>query len=104
MKLVMHSVHFDADQKLLDFVQKKADKLDTFHDRILDGEVFLRVEKDTEHKQNKIVEIKLFVPGGSFFAKEQSNSFESAADNAVEALKSQLKRAKEKMVEREHAV
>ena len=103
MKLVMHSVHFDADQKLIDFIQKKADKLDTFHDRILHGEVYMRVEKDTEHKQNKIVELKLFVPGGTFFAKEQSNSFESAADTAVEALKTQLKRAKEKMVERLHA-
>lgn len=103
MKLVMHSVHFDADQKLIDFIQHKTDKLDTFHDGILNGEVYLRVEKDTEYKQNKIVEIKLFVPGGSFFAQERSNSFESAADTVVEALKTQLKRAKEKLVERLHA-
>ncbi|MFT4834797.1 MAG: putative sigma-54 modulation protein, partial [Flavobacteriaceae bacterium] len=39
MKLQMHSIHFDADQKLVEFVQQKANKLDTFFDRIIDGEV-----------------------------------------------------------------
>lgn len=97
MKLQMHSVHFDADQKLLDFIQKRADKLATFHDRIMDGEVFLRLDKDTENKQNKVVEIKLNVPGSTaVFVKEQSTSFEIATDSAVEALKSQLRRIKEK--------
>ena len=46
MKLQMHSIHFDADQKLIDFIQKKADKLDTFFDSIMDGEVFLRLDKN----------------------------------------------------------
>jgi putative sigma-54 modulation protein len=93
----MHSVHFDADQKLLDFIQGKTDKLATFHDRIMDGEVFLRLDKDTESKQNKVVEIKLNVPGASIvFAKEQGTSFEIATDSAVEALKSQLRKIKEK--------
>jgi len=97
MKLQIHSVHFTADQKLLDFIQAKANKLDTFHDRITSGEVYLRVSSDKEIKgNNKIVEIKLFIPGGSVFVKEQEASFEAATDLAVEALKVQLKRAKEK--------
>ena len=96
MKLQMHSVHFDADQKLLDFIQRKTDKLATFHDKIMDGEVFLRLDKDTLAKQNKVVEIKLHVPGNSVFVKEQSTSFEIATDSAVEALKSQLKKLKDK--------
>ena len=50
MKLQMHSIHFDADQKLIDFIQKKADKLDTFYDRIIDGEVFMRLKKTTKTK------------------------------------------------------
>ena len=53
MKLRMQSVHFDADIKLLDFIQKKADKLDTFYDRIIDGEVILRLNKDSDKKENK---------------------------------------------------
>ena len=58
MKLQMHSIHFDADSKLIDLIQKKADKLDTFFDRIIDGEVFMRLDKN-EKNENKIVEEKL---------------------------------------------
>ncbi len=97
MKLQMHSIHFDADQKLVDFIQKKADKLETFFDRIIDGEVFMRLEKN-EANENKIIEIKINIPGNQLFAKEQSKSFEAAADEAVEALRRQLKKHKEKLV------
>lgn len=97
MKLQMHSIHFDADQKLIDFIQKKADKLDTFFDSILDGEVFLRLDKN-EKNQNKLVEIKLNAPGKQFFAKNQDDSFEAAADEAIERLRTQLQKHKEKIV------
>lgn len=97
MKLQMHSIHFDADQKLVDFIQKKADKLDTFYDRIIDGEVFMRLEKDDE-RENKLLEIKLNIPGNQLFAKKESKSFEAAADEAVEALRRQLKKHKEKLI------
>ncbi|GGF31954.1 MULTISPECIES: ribosome hibernation-promoting factor, HPF/YfiA family [Echinicola] len=97
MKLQMHSIHFDADQKLIDFIQKKADKLDTFYDHIIDGEVFMRLDKN-ENNKNKIVEIKLNVPGKQLFAKHQTDSFEGAADEAIEGLRRQIKKFKEKMV------
>jgi len=100
MKLQMHSVHFTADQKLLDYIQKKTEKLETFYDRITGGEVFLRLNKDSTLHENKVVEIKLAVPGHTLFAKETSISFEAAADEAVEALKSQIKKFKEKTLER----
>ncbi len=97
----MHSIHFDADIKLLNFIQKKADKLETFYDRIIDGEVFMRLEKG-EARENKIVEIKMNIPGNQLFAKVQSHSFEAAADEAVEALRRQLKKHKEKLYEHHH--
>ena len=100
MKLQMHSIHFDADQKLLDYIQKKTEKLDTFYDRITGGEVFLRINKDTALHENKIIEIKVSVPGHVLFAKESSSSFEAAADEAMEALKGQIKKFKEKQLER----
>jgi len=100
MKLQMHSIHFTADQKLLDYIQKKAEKLDTFYDRITGGEVFLRLNKDTTSHENKVVEIKLAVPGHTLFAKESSGTFEAATDEAVEALKAQIKKFKEKTLER----
>ena len=62
MKLQMHSIHFDADQKLIDFIQKKADKLDTYFDRIIDGEVFMRLDNH-EKKENKVVKEINIQPG-----------------------------------------
>ncbi len=95
MRLQVHSIHFDADQRLIDFIQKKVDKLETFYDRIIDGEVFLRLEKK-ESRENKIAEIKLNIPGGQLFAKELADSFEAAVDMSVEALRRQIKKHKEK--------
>lgn len=99
MKLQTHSVHFDADPKLIDFIQKKANKLETFYDRIIDGEVFLKLENG-EAIENKIVEIKLNIPGNQLFVKEQESSFEAATDKAVGALKKQLQKHKEKLSSR----
>jgi putative sigma-54 modulation protein len=96
MKLQMHSIHFDADRKLLDFIQLKLDKLDTFYDRITGGEVFLRIDKDN-NKVNKLLEIKIDVPGTTLFVREKARSFEAATDIALEALKGQLKKFKEKV-------
>ena len=97
MKLQMHSVHFDADVKLTDFVQQRLDKLETFYDRITEGEVFLRLNNN-DGIDNKTVEVKLFVPGATLFVKEEASTFETATDQAVDALKTQIKRHKEKMM------
>ncbi|GAL87590.1 ribosomal subunit interface protein [Sporocytophaga myxococcoides] len=92
----MQSIHFDADKKLLDFIQKKLDKLETFYDRITEGDVYLRIETD-DVKGNKSVHVKLFLPGTSIMAKEQAASFEEAIDLVYENLKRQLQKTKEKM-------
>jgi putative sigma-54 modulation protein len=94
MKLQVHSIHFDADAKLVEFIQKKVNKLETFYDRVVDGEVFLRI--NNEGIDNKTVEIKVKVPGNQLFAKEHARSFEAATDLATEALRNQLKKFKEK--------
>lgn len=95
MKLQVHSIHFDADQKLVDFIQRKIDKLETFYDRLVDGEVFLRL--NNEGNENKTVEIKLNVPGSQLFAMEKARSFEEATDQAAAALRMQLKKFKTKI-------
>ena len=94
MKIQMHSLKFDADDKLLDFIQKKLDKLDTFYDRVIDAEVYLRL--NNEGFDNKTVEVKLNIPGSQLFTKEDSKSFEEATDLAVKSLTRQLKKHKEK--------
>ncbi|HEY9004192.1 MAG TPA: ribosome-associated translation inhibitor RaiA [Mucilaginibacter sp.] len=95
MKITVQSIRFDADKKLLDFIQKKANKLDQFFDRIINGEVYLRLE-NTEDVANKITEIKLTLPGTQLFAKEQCKSFEEGTDLAVECLKKQIEKHKQK--------
>lgn len=96
MKIQIHAVHFTADQKLLEFIHKKVDKLETFYDQLLDGEVFLRLDKGEHARENKFVEIKINIPGSQLFAKDSSTSFEAAADSVVESLRSQLVRHKDK--------
>jgi putative sigma-54 modulation protein len=92
MKLQVHSIHFDADRKLIEFIQKKLDKLHTFYDRLVDGEVFLKL--NNEGVDNKTVEIKLRVPGSLLFATEKARSFEAATGLAADALQMQLRKFK----------
>ncbi len=95
MKTDIQSIHFKADEKLKDYISKKLDKLHTFYDGILDTQVFLKVHNVSE-KENKEVEIKVNARNNSFIKKETGRSFEAATDLAVEALKRQVKRFKEK--------
>jgi putative sigma-54 modulation protein len=95
MDIKIHSVHFDADKKLEDFIDNKVGKLDQFYDNIIGAEVFLKIEKN-QSPENKIAEIKLQIPGSDLFAKKQSSTFEESTDSAVSALEKQLKKRKEK--------
>ena len=97
MRLQMQAIHFDADPKLLSFIQQKLDKLDTFYDRITSGEVFLKLDKSDNAKlQTKLLEVKLYVPGGTMFVREQGTTFEEATDLAIDTLKMQVKKFKDK--------
>jgi putative sigma-54 modulation protein len=95
MDIQVHSIHFTADQKLINFVNEKVTKLEVFFDNIIAGEVFLRLDKSAD-KENKIAEVKLLIPGKELFAKKQCKSFEEAADLAVEALRKQVDKQKAK--------
>jgi putative sigma-54 modulation protein len=96
MRIKVQSIHFDADRKLLGFIQEKVDKLIHFYEDIIDGEVFLRLDKSSS-TENKITEIKLNTPGKILFAKEQCKTFEEATDTAVDALRKQITKHKEKL-------
>ena len=95
MKITVQSIRFNADKKLLDFIRKKTDKLETFYDQIISGEVYLKLE-NVEDEANKITEIKLMLPGNQIFAKEQCKTFEEATDLAVECLRKQIEKHKQK--------
>lgn len=95
MEMQIHSVHFDADKKLLNFIEAKVNKLLQYRDTILAADIFLRLD-NVQDDNNKIVEIKLDVPSKPLFAKKQSKTFEEATDNAVNALKRQITKQKDK--------
>jgi putative sigma-54 modulation protein len=95
MNIQIHSVRFDADKKLIDFVHQKLDKLVQVGEDIVNAEVYLRLDKDQD-RENKISEIKLELAGGPLFAKKQSKTFEEATDDAIDALKKQITKHKQK--------
>jgi putative sigma-54 modulation protein len=98
MTINIQSVHFNADRKLLDFVNEKVEKLGTFYDGIISCEITLRLDKSST-SDNKISEIKILGRRHEFFAKKQCVTFEEATDLACEALKTQIKKYKTKMLE-----
>jgi putative sigma-54 modulation protein len=97
MNIQIHSVRFDADKKLIDFVRQKVDKLTSFGEDIVNAEVCLKIDKD-QGGENKISEIKLDVSGKVLFVKKQSKTFEEATDEAIDALKKQIVKHKKKKV------
>ncbi len=96
MDIKIHSIRFDADVKLLDFITGKVRKLIQFFDDIIGAEVFLRLDK-SQDLENKVVEIRLTLPGNELFAKKQSKTFEESTDLSVEALRRQIMKHKTKL-------
>lgn len=96
MNVSINAVSFKADKKLEEFISKKVDKLSKSYEAVLGSEVTLKVDNTVE-PENKIAEIRLTIRGNELFAKKQCKSFEEAADTAVEAIRKQLVKHKEKL-------
>lgn len=97
MNVQIQTVHFDADEKLLEHVQKRIDKLKTFHDKITGVEVYLKLGNLSQKVKDKVAEIRVSIPKKSLFAKHESKVFEESFDEAFDSLVSQIKKSKEKM-------
>ncbi len=95
MKVFTQSVNFKADKELVKFVEEKVSKLEKFHDKIIDAEVFLKVQQTSE-KENKVTEIKINVPNDELMIKKETKTFEEGVNLCVDSLKRQLKKSKEK--------
>ena len=97
MDINITSVHFTADQKLLDYINKKSEKMQRLGKNIVAADVFLKLENSGQVK-DKIVEIKIHVPNSVLIATEKSKVFETSVDSAIENMVRQLKRRKEKLI------
>ncbi|TVZ15122.1 putative sigma-54 modulation protein [Maribacter sp. MAR_2009_72] len=96
MKVNTQSVNFNADRKLIDFLQNRLNKVETFYSKVISSDVYMKVE-NTSSKINKIVEIKINVPKDKFVVKKQCKSFEEAVDSACNSLERRLIKQKEKL-------
>jgi putative sigma-54 modulation protein len=95
MRVQTEAIHFAADVKLLQAIERKLARLDHYFDKIVDAKVILKLENSGQVR-DKIAEIKLIIPNGIIFIKESSKTFEAALDAAVVTLKRQLVKIKEK--------
>jgi len=101
MKINLTAVHFDADKKLTDYISRKAGKLEQYFDRIIDAQIFLKLENSGQVR-DKIVEMKLQVPGDTLIATEVSKTFEASMDMVIDNMKRQLSKHKERLQNKHH--
>ena len=96
MNVNIQTVHFDADSKLIEYVNRKLEKLGNFNDRIIQVNVFLKLDNVVHAIKDKIAEIRVHVPGHNFFVKSTSKSFEQSFDEALDSMVTQIKKNKER--------
>ncbi|HZG24222.1 MAG TPA: HPF/RaiA family ribosome-associated protein [Chitinophagaceae bacterium] len=96
MNVNIQTVHFVADGKLVEFVNRKLEKINTFHDKIIKVDVYLKLDNIVHNIKDKTAEIRVHVPRHHFFVKASSKSFEESFDIALDSLVTQIKRKKER--------
>lgn len=96
MNVKINAVGFVVDVKLRDLLTTKLDKLNTFFDNIIDTEVFLKLDSNQTVK-DKIIELKVHIPGKTLFVSETTKSFEESLDLSIEVMSRQIKKEKEKL-------
>jgi putative sigma-54 modulation protein len=98
MTVNVHTVHFDADAKLMDHVEKKVAKLSQHHDRIMRVDVFLKLDNVVHQIKDKVAEIRVTIPRHELFVKQSTKSFEESFDLALDSILVQIKKVKEKQL------
>ncbi len=93
MNLKIQSVKFNAEDHLLEFIEGKMAKLEHFVDYVVAAQVILKLDKDHE-KGNKLVTIRVEIPGGELVTEQRSRTFEESVDEGIDALKRQIEKHK----------
>lgn len=98
MNVQIRTQRFDADKKLLEHINEKVEKLKTYHDHIVDVDVYLKVDNVVHQIKDKIAEIKVHIPKHTFFVKHESKMFEESFDLALKSIIDQIKSFKAKQI------
>ena len=96
MNLKITPVDVAVDKKMLEKIEVKANKLVKYYENIIGAEITLRIEK-TNAPENKVVNMKVTIPGKEFFVKKNAKTFEEAVDGAVELMRNEITKYKEKV-------
>ena len=96
MNLNIQTVHFDADVKLKNHIEHKIQKLNQFHDQIINVNIYLKLDNIVHKIKDKIVEIKVAIPKHEFFVKQSCKSFEESFEMAMDSIVNQIKKKKDK--------
>lgn len=94
MNVNIQTVHFDADSKLVSYVERKISKVFQYHDKITKVDVYLKLDNVVHTIKDKIAEINVHIPKCDIFVKHSSKSFEESFDEALNSIIHQIKRKK----------
>ena len=95
MNINFQSLNYKADQKLIQFAEKRIDKLSQFYHQIIHVFIFTKVENNS-NKINKLVELKIGVPGDEVIVKKKAKTFEVGINLVAETAERILKKLKQK--------
>lgn len=96
MDVRIQAIHFEITDKLVEFINKKADKLARRYPAITAADVTLKVVKP-ETAMNKELILSIDMPQhDKMVATKTADTFEEAYDLALEAVERQLEKTKEK--------
>ena len=96
MEIRVQSIKFNADQKLLDFVEKKFSRLEKFYEAVTSVDVALSLLPDHD---NKSVKVQVSIPGSTIVVEKNAKTFEDAVVDCEDILKDKLVNVKEKRAE-----
>ena len=96
MEIRIKSLKFDADQKLLDYVEKKVSKLSRFSDHLDEVQVTLSLLNEPDNKE---VKIQTRVYGQDLLIERSDSTFEDAVSVAVDLMNEKIVRTKDKKFE-----
>ena len=96
MEIRVQSLKFNADQKLLDFIDKKFSRIEKFYDAVTGVDIALSLLPDHE---NKNVKVQVSIPGRTIVVEKNAKTFEDAVVDCADILKEKLVKEKEKRAE-----
>lgn len=93
MQINIESIHFDATEKLSEYIQKKCAKLEKRCAEATAADFTLKLVKP-ETNNNKIVTLSFRAPGHNSHVEKTCNTFEEAVDQCVDVVLRELEKLK----------